>query len=543
MATEPMTITYSFNVPRPVSDQFAITLETGRSIVIIGANGSGKTRLGVYLEEQITPPTAVQRIAAHKSLSINANLNVISLERAENTLRFGRPDGSAGQRYNHRWGTNPAIHFLSDFDALLQSLFADHNRVATKHLEDRAINPCVPLPTTKLQRLKRIWDGLLPHRALQIFEASIKVIPKVGNASASYEGTQMSDGERAMFYFLGQCLVAPENGAIIIDEPEGHLHKSILGPLWDAIEKARPDCGFVFITHDLEFAVERTASAKYFISNYNHHPQSWDIEKLPENTGLPESVVAQLVGSRKPILFVEGAAHGSIDLTIYKHQYIAFTIVPIGSCDAVIRSVKSFVANPALHRLKACGLVDADHRTSEDIAGLQSCDIYVLPVAEIENILLLPGVFLVLAEALLCADPPAKLEKLMSEIMKDAQANLDLVSTRFTIRQIDKLLKRVEVDAKDLATLKTSYQTGICSVDPAMIFSDFKKELEQSIQSADLPTVLKLYDNKGLLARAASILGVKDQKQLMEKLSRLLADKAGVKVREELTKVLPAIPA
>jgi hypothetical protein len=174
---------------------------------------------------------------------------------------------------------------------------------------------------------------------------------------------------------------------------------------------------------------------------------------------------------------------------------------------------------------------------------LQSCDIYVLPVAEIENILLLPGVFLVLAEALLCADPPAKLEKLKSEIMKDAQANLDVVSTRFTIRQIDKLLKRVEVDAKDLATLKSSYQTGICSVDPAMIFSDFKKELEESIQAADLVTVLNLYDNKGLLARAASILGVKDQKQLMEKISRLLADKAGVKVREELTKVLPAIPA
>jgi hypothetical protein len=46
----------------------------------------------------------------------------------------------------------------------------------------------------------------------------------------------MSDGERAIFYFLGQCLVAPENAAIIIDEPEAPVHKSILQQLWNSIE-------------------------------------------------------------------------------------------------------------------------------------------------------------------------------------------------------------------------------------------------------------------------------------------------------------------
>ena len=38
-----MTITYEFDIPRSVPDQFKVPLETGRSIVIIGANGSGKT--------------------------------------------------------------------------------------------------------------------------------------------------------------------------------------------------------------------------------------------------------------------------------------------------------------------------------------------------------------------------------------------------------------------------------------------------------------------------------------------------------------------
>ena len=38
----------------------------------------------------------------------------------------------------------------------------------------------------------------------------------------------MSDGERAIFYFIGEVLCAKENSLIIIDEPENHLHKSIL---------------------------------------------------------------------------------------------------------------------------------------------------------------------------------------------------------------------------------------------------------------------------------------------------------------------------
>ncbi len=83
-----------------------------------------------------------------------------------------------------------------------------------------------------------------------------------------------------------------------------------------------------------------------------------------------------------------------MDLTIYRHQYEDFTIVPIGSCDAVIHSVASYNGSSTLHRLGACGLVDADHRDVGEVASLREHKVYVLPVAEIENILLLPDVFI-----------------------------------------------------------------------------------------------------------------------------------------------------
>jgi hypothetical protein len=53
---------------------------------------------------------------------------------------------------------------------------------------------------------------------------------------------------------------------------------------------------------------------------------------------------------------------------------------------------------------------------------------------------------------------------------------------------------------------------------------------------------MKIYDNKGVLAVVARILGLRSQKILLEKVTRLLAETGGDKPREELTKTLPAIP-
>jgi putative AbiEii toxin of type IV toxin-antitoxin system/uncharacterized protein DUF4435 len=544
-----VTIIHQCKIPLVGGTDLPLHLETGRSIVIIGANGSGKTRLGVLIEDAF-PPEVSQRIAAQKSLALNDKVSVISLERAQSALRTGYAEGGRqAHRVGHRWNNKPATHLLSDFDALQQTLFAHHNHVASKYLQEAKLAP-VPIPTTKLEELKAIWDELLPHRVLEVLDSTIKVLPQSRKAPSipsgsgatddSYHGSEMSDGERAIFYFIGQCLVAPPDGLIIVDEPESHVHTAIVGLLWDAIEKSRPDCGFIYITHNLEFAITRPGAAQYFIRAYDHSARRWEIEQLPQDTGLPEHVVAEIVGSRKPILFVEGE-RGSLDLTIYRSHYHKFTIIPIGSCEAVIHSVASYKGSASLHWLGVRGLVDGDDRDAAEIAHLLKLSVFALPVAEVENLLLLPDVFLALAEALLCDDPVAKLAILKTMVMAEAKSNADLVSARYTTRQLDRRLKRIEVGAKDLGSLQSNYQAQLAGIDPATLFNAFKAKLLSSIQSENLPAVLQLYDNKGLLARAATLL-VKDQKQLTEKLSRLLGEKElGKKLRAELSRVLPVI--
>ena len=489
----------------------SLELRSGETTIIVGSNGSGKTRLGVFIENQI-PAKLVHRIAAQKSLSLNDNINLISLERASGLLRFGHADGNETWKATQRWGNRPAVHFLSDFDALLQTLFAKHNRVATKFLQDARDNPSIRPPFSEF--------------------------PSSGQKN--YAGGEMSDGERAIFYFLGQCLVAPENAAIIIDEPEAHVHKSILQQLWNSIEQARPDCSFLFITHDTDFAAAHKASKRYFLKAYVHTPMQWDIEEIPDDSGLPEQALVELVGTRRPVLFIEGD-RGSVDLTVYSSQYADYLVIPIGSCEAVIHSVTSFKTNPALHRLEVRGIVDADDRDTNEISRLNQRGIHALQVCEVENLLLLPNVFLALAELLLCIDPPGLLNRLFSEVVADANSNLDLAAVRFAIRQIDKRLKSVEITARDSTSLGVAYQNQISSIDPLALFNDFKSRLAKSIADADLPMILKLYDNKGLLARASSILGLKSRNELLDKVRRHLGAGATSRFSDELARALPTL--
>lgn len=108
---------------------------------------------------------------------------------------------------------------------------------------------------------------------------------------------------------------------------------------------------------------------------------------------------SEIVGSRQPILFVEGNGT-SLDITTYRGVYNDFTVIPVCNCESVIHSVESFRRNTILHSIGVQGVIDADSRSGEEIALLAKLHIHVLPVVEIENIFLIPTVFAALAASL-----------------------------------------------------------------------------------------------------------------------------------------------
>ena len=248
-------VPFHFSIPGH-GRQLDITLDIGSSVFFVGANGSGKTRLAVQVERAFNLQS--HRISAHRALHLNPNVAKISEIEALHGLRTGyaNPNANAGHRGGNRWGGREAVLLLNDFDFLIQALFADQaNKSLETHKKVRA-GDHGPADPTNFERLAALWDRLLPHRLLNISGDNVETF-RPGKADGKYTASEMSDGERAIFYLIGQTLTASPNSVLIVDEPELHVHPSIMAKLWDELEAARPDCAFVFITHDLEFAAGR----------------------------------------------------------------------------------------------------------------------------------------------------------------------------------------------------------------------------------------------------------------------------------------------
>ncbi|MBX4896556.1 ATP-binding protein [Rhizobium bangladeshense] len=298
-------MTFEFAIPCPEGPKNFV-IEAGSSIIFVGANGGGKTRLAVHIEKSLG--LNAHRISAHRALILNPDVAKISEKKALMGLRTGHANEEArvGHRQGSRWGGKEAIQLLNDFDYLIQALFAEQSNTSLKAYNQNKPGSAEPkeveFQLTKLDQLKDIWSRLLPHRVLHISGDDILV--SLPNSESRYKASDMSDGERAIFYMIGQALVAEADQVLIVDEPELHVHRSIISKLWDELEAARPDCAFVFITHDLEFAAARAAQ-KYVIRDYDPLPR-WIIDEVPEDTGFDEELATLILGSRRPILFVEG---------------------------------------------------------------------------------------------------------------------------------------------------------------------------------------------------------------------------------------------
>ena len=124
----------SVNLPStgqaPGATPLTTTVSNEGPIVVVGTNGSGKTRLGAWIEFEGADPEIVRRISAQKSLAMPASATSTNVDRALVELTTGYPETPSDQarrllyRRDQRWGQNPNIFPLSDFDKLLTYLFS-----------------------------------------------------------------------------------------------------------------------------------------------------------------------------------------------------------------------------------------------------------------------------------------------------------------------------------------------------------------------------------------------------------------------------------
>jgi len=531
-------VTFTFTIPTPGGEK-PITVEPGSSVMFVGANGGGKTRLAVHIEKTLI--RNAHRISAHRALKLNPEAEKIPEEKALRRLRIGHDHSSytESNKIHARWHDKPATDLLNDFDHLIQALNAEHSNKASEHYINFLENVPFTPQRSKLLKLKAIWGRLLPKRELDISKDVIEV--SVSSSDARYSAAEMSDGERAIFYLIGQALVAEPDSLLIIDEPELHVHRSIMAKLWDELEAARPDCAFVFITHDLEFAASRVAQ-KFVLHDYTPKPE-WTIQEVPEDSGFDEETTTLILGSRRNILFVEGN-HNSLDQAIYRCCYPDWTVVPKGSCEDVIHAVATMRNNPSFTRITCVGIVDRDGREADEIARLRGLGVAVLPVAEIENIILLPEVSRAIAESegYTGNDLENRLNALTTAILATVSSSdaIETIVVRYCTRRIDHIMKNLKFeDAKRVHDACAGFKQAVSQVNVEEIVQKKRTSIEGAVANRDFNSFLKHCDHKGLVARAAFHLRGNNQANFESWLTRVLRNGQVPALTAAIRKALP----
>lgn len=315
-----------------------------------------------------------------------------------------------------------------------------------------------------------------------------------------------------------------------------------MGKLWDELEAARPDCAFVLITHDLEFAASRVGQ-KFVIRDFTPE-QGWLVEPVPDDTGFDEEITTLILGSRKPILFVEGAKD-SLDRMIYRACYPDWTVIPRDSCEQVIHAVATMRANASLTRLACFGIVDAD---DHDATHLATLGVATLPVSEIENLILLPDVSRAILEkeGYSGLDLDEKLNFIKNSTFARAlePGMLDRVVARHCRRRIDRSLKKIDlssaITAKEIAA---EYKIQTSAIDIISISAESELNIRQAISHDNLPAFLRAYDDKGFLAIAARYLKSTNQRDFVAWFSRVLRNDSAPNVVAAIRGHLPlALP-
>jgi len=519
-------------------DDNKITIDSN-CIVVIGANGSGKTRFGTDIENRYSGNT--HRISAQKSLSMPKEVSPKSKIRAEQEFLYGYfyendPNTTLRMKNNNRWGKSPNTFLLDDFEKLMILLHTEEYEESIKFKEAYTPGQNSYKPTTKLDRIKNIWEYVLPHRKLLIKAGSIDTYSST-NHSEKYNAFEMSDGERVVFYLIGEILSAPTNSIIVVDEPEMHIHKSITKKLWDKIELERTDCTFIYLTHDIDFASSRQNATKIWAKSFNG--SKWDYEILDEDNGFPEQVYLEILGSRKPILFIEGD-ESSIDFKILQLIFEELTIKPLGGCQKVFDATKSFNELSEFHHIQSFGIIDRDRRTDIEISYIKNPNIWVAGVAEIENFLLVEEVVKQVA-ANMMKNPDVVFEDVKNNVISFFSSQIEIQALEHTLHRIERLLKNV-IDSskvKQIEVLETNLSSFWGSLLPKEIYVELLSQFQVLVDSENYDGILRVFNNKGLNANSgvASLCDInnKDDAYLNYVIGMLkLNDEKATKIKEAI---------
>ena len=253
-----------FNLPDTHGGQRTIVVNEGETLFVVGANGSGKSSLMQRFFTQHRKNA--KRISAHRQTWFTSNtLDFTPTTRKQTGEQMENADVREQARWMDNYGaqrSSAAIFDLINADNVRSRKIAEkidlgalEAALAAKEKEGTPQVVTEALEAKKEEAPLKVLNEFLKtaNLSIEIFIENDEQIFARKFGGDPYSIAELSDGERNAVLIGANVLTAEPGMVIIIDEPERHLHRSIVSPLLSTLFQKRLDCIFIISTHDVFF--------------------------------------------------------------------------------------------------------------------------------------------------------------------------------------------------------------------------------------------------------------------------------------------------
>lgn len=518
---------FTISVPQSSGAPLTIDLQPGEQLYILGANGTGKSSLVHRINSSNRGLT--RHVSAHRqNWFASSELTLSSQEKRQTENNMMQADLQPYARWRDDYSSQRAgiaLYDLVDAENVRARAIADvvlHNMELARTLAEKNA------PLAQINDL------------LQAANIPVKIAIRAGedvravrDSGVEYGVSELSDGERNALLVAANILTAKPGMLILVDEPERHLHRSIISPLLTHLLAARPDCAFVISTHEVMLPVDNPAARTLLVRSCSYDGNvavSWEADLLEAGGEIDEQVRRDILGARRTIIFVEGGP-GSLDRPLYALLFPSASVVAKSSCRDVEQSVFGIRAGESLHWLRAFGVVDNDRRSAADIERLAERGIHALPVYSVESIYYHPDVQRRVAErhvAIVGGDAKTALSAATAAVIDAVTQQADRLAVRVAEKVVREVVFQNLPRQQDIAEGRPISIT----IDVERIVTAERERLRAAITAPDVNAIISRYPIRETQAlnNVARSLGFQNRTQYEMAVLKLLADDASARV-------------
>ena len=200
-------------------------------------------------------------------------------------------------------------------------------------------------------------------------------------------------------------------------------------------------------------------------------------------------------------------------------------MVACGGCSQVISRIKAFRNCQALHDCNVYGIIDRDYRSDREIEKYKKDNIYVLEVAEVENLFLVEELIKEMSTAL--GEDPEKVYKEVKRYIVQQRFSKEINKQirQSVVANLKYCLSVAELSQKNEREAKASLDVLFQSLDYEQIETIEGTRFRNALDSDDYKRVLRVFNEKNLVSSVGTFFGIKNDVYCNKVLALLRGEK------------------